>query len=84
MANYLELKAQADALAAQAEEARLAELQVVLDEVRDRVSEYGLTVEQVFGAEASSAAEECARPAATVKVALNSAAAWPFPTGSRP
>lgn len=92
MANYLELKAQAEAFAAQAEEARLAELQAVLDEVRVRVTEYGLTVEQVFGAEASCDVKEetavaehsSSAPAATVKTALNPAAAWPFPTGSRP
>lgn len=92
MANYLELKAQAEALAAQAEEARLAELQIVLDEVRARVTEYGLTVEQVFGTGASSALEEDAPvaehdspdPATTVKTSLNPAAAWPFPSGSRP
>ncbi|WP_082855294.1 H-NS family nucleoid-associated regulatory protein [Paraburkholderia phytofirmans] len=92
MANYLELKAQAEALAAQAEEARLEELQVVLDEVRARVTEYGLTVEQVFGAGASSnVVEEAAvaehhspDPAPAVKTSLNPAAAWPFPSGSRP
>jgi DNA-binding protein H-NS len=49
MATYLELKAQAETLLRQAEEARLAELQTVLDEVRARVAEYGLTPEQVFG-----------------------------------
>ncbi|MFM0362166.1 H-NS histone family protein [Paraburkholderia sediminicola] len=92
MANYLELKAQAEALAAQAEEARLAELRTVIDEVRARVAEYGLTVEQVFGNEASSAMEDetavtehySSAPAATVKTALNPSAAWPFPAGSRP
>jgi DNA-binding protein H-NS len=83
MANYLELKAQADALAAQADEARLAELQVVLDEVRARVKEYGLTVEQVFGAEESSATNEGARNSTSVVTVLNPAALWPFPTGSR-
>ena len=49
MATYLELKAQAETLLRQAEEARLAELQSVLDEVRVRVAEYGLTPDQVFG-----------------------------------
>ncbi|CAE6824657.1 H-NS family nucleoid-associated regulatory protein [Paraburkholderia domus] len=91
MANYLELKAQAESLAAQAEEARLAELQAVLDEVRARVIEYGLTVEQVFGEEASSdeeeeiaVAQESVRNPVAVKTALSPAAEWPFPTGSRP
>ncbi|PAJ86138.1 H-NS family nucleoid-associated regulatory protein [Burkholderia ubonensis] len=49
MATYQELKAQADALLVQAEEARQAELETVLGEVRARIQEYGLTPEQVFG-----------------------------------
>lgn len=49
MATYQELKAQAEALLAQAEEARQAELQDVLNDVRSKVQEYGLTPEQVFG-----------------------------------
>ncbi|AIO36797.1 H-NS histone family protein [Burkholderia cenocepacia] len=49
MATYLELKSQAETLLQEAEAARLAELQTVLDEVRARVAEYGLTPEQVFG-----------------------------------
>ncbi|WP_438391714.1 H-NS histone family protein [Caballeronia sp. DA-9] len=49
MATYLELKAQVEELAAKAEQARLSELQTVLDEVRARVKEYGLTPEEVFG-----------------------------------
>ncbi len=49
MATYQELKTKAEALLAQAEQVRFAELQTVLDEVRARVKEYGLTPEQVFG-----------------------------------
>ncbi|KAB0644842.1 H-NS family nucleoid-associated regulatory protein [Burkholderia latens] len=49
MATYHELKAKAEALLLQAEEARQAELQTVLEEVRARIQEYGLTPEQVFG-----------------------------------
>lgn len=49
MATYRELRAQADALMQQAENARQAELQAILDEVRARVAEYGLTPDQVFG-----------------------------------
>lgn len=49
MATYRELKAQADALLQRAEEARLAEVETVLEDVRTRVAEYGLTPEQVFG-----------------------------------
>ncbi|WP_175958381.1 H-NS histone family protein [Burkholderia sp. BCC0405] len=49
MATYLELKAQADALARQAEEARLAELDSIITTMREQISEYGITPEQLFG-----------------------------------
>ena len=49
MASYLELKAQAEALAAQAEKARLEEVQAVIERIRETVAEYGLTPDDVFG-----------------------------------
>jgi DNA-binding protein H-NS len=49
MSTYLELRAHAAAVLQQAEEARQAELQTVIREIRERVAEYGLTPEQVFG-----------------------------------
>ncbi|MEK7898147.1 H-NS histone family protein [Burkholderia contaminans] len=49
MATYLELKAQADALAQQAEEARLAELDAIIASIRDQIAEYDITPEQIFG-----------------------------------
>ncbi|CAM2198051.1 DNA-binding protein Bv3F [Paraburkholderia kururiensis] len=49
MATYLELKAQADSLLRQAEEARRAEIKVVIEGIRASVAEYGLTPEDVFG-----------------------------------
>ncbi|KVD73630.1 H-NS histone [Burkholderia sp. ABCPW 14] len=49
MATYKELKARAEALSAQAEAARQAELQAAIDDVRAKVSEYGLTAYEVFG-----------------------------------
>ncbi|WP_081066016.1 H-NS family nucleoid-associated regulatory protein [Burkholderia diffusa] len=49
MATFQELKAQAEQLLQQAEEARLAELDTVLQEIRARIKEYDLTPEQVFG-----------------------------------
>ncbi|MBR8428282.1 MULTISPECIES: H-NS histone family protein [Burkholderia] len=63
MATYLELKAKAEEFAAKAEEARLSELQTVLDEVRARITEYGLTPEQVFGRQrATRSGSAAARP----------------------
>ncbi|MPV59449.1 H-NS histone [Burkholderia sp. HI2761] len=49
MATYLELKAQAEALAQQAEEARLAELDSIITTMREQIAEYGITAEQLFG-----------------------------------
>ncbi|HDR9474391.1 H-NS histone family protein [Burkholderia multivorans] len=49
MTTYLELKAQAEALAQQAEEARLAELDSIITTMREQIAEYGITPEQLFG-----------------------------------
>ncbi|HDR9881361.1 TPA: H-NS histone family protein [Burkholderia cenocepacia] len=49
MATFLELKAQAEALAQRVEEARLLELQNIIDSIRTQVIEYGITPEQIFG-----------------------------------
>lgn len=49
MSAYRELKAQADELMKRVEEARLAELETVIREIRARVAEYGLTSGQIFG-----------------------------------
>ncbi|HHV7521247.1 TPA: H-NS family nucleoid-associated regulatory protein [Burkholderia orbicola] len=49
MVTYLELKAQADALAQQAEDARLAELDSIIAAMREQIAAYGITPEQLFG-----------------------------------
>jgi DNA-binding protein H-NS len=49
MATYLQLKAQAEALAQQAEEVRLAELDSIIAAMREQIAEYGITPEQLFG-----------------------------------
>ncbi|GAU06719.1 H-NS family nucleoid-associated regulatory protein [Burkholderia stabilis] len=49
MTTYRELRAQADALAQQAEEARLAELDSIITTMREQIAEYGITPEQLFG-----------------------------------
>lgn len=48
MATYLELKAQAEALAQQAEEARTAELESIIATIREQITEYGITPDQLF------------------------------------
>lgn len=49
MATYRDLKAKAEKLLAEAEQARLAEQEEVIQEIRNKVAEYGITPEQVFG-----------------------------------
>ncbi|MBR8346110.1 H-NS family nucleoid-associated regulatory protein [Burkholderia ambifaria] len=49
MATYLELKAQAEALAQKAEAARLAELESLIATMREQIAEYGITADQLFG-----------------------------------
>ncbi|KVK74270.1 DNA-binding protein [Burkholderia cepacia] len=49
MATYKELKAQMDALAEKTETARVAEFQSVVDDIRAKVAEYGVTEKDIFG-----------------------------------
>ncbi|EKS9798947.1 H-NS histone family protein [Burkholderia cepacia] len=58
MATYLELKAQAEALAQQAEEARLAELDGIITTMREQIAEFGITPDQLFGRRRAGAASE--------------------------
>ncbi|WP_321791817.1 H-NS histone family protein [Burkholderia pyrrocinia] len=57
MATYKDLKAQAKALAEKAEAARLAEFHAVLEEVRAKVAEYGITEKDIFGRRRSQSAK---------------------------
>ncbi len=49
MATYHELKALLADLARQAEEAKALEVHAVIDEIRAKVAEYGLTEQDIFG-----------------------------------
>ncbi|WP_299021197.1 MULTISPECIES: H-NS histone family protein [unclassified Tepidimonas] len=49
MATYAELKAQAEALLAQAEQLRKQERAAVIAEIRARMAEYGITVQDLGG-----------------------------------
>jgi DNA-binding protein H-NS len=49
MATYHELKAQLADLARQAEEVKAVEVQAVIDDIRAKVAEYGLTENDIFG-----------------------------------
>lgn len=59
MATYAELKAQADALMAQAEQARKAELAAVIGEIKAKIKEFGLTASDLgLGAGGASTAKK--------------------------
>ncbi|CAB3976133.1 DNA-binding protein [Burkholderia cenocepacia] len=54
MTTYTELKAQLEALQQETEAARIAELQAVIEQVRDVVQQYGITAEDIFGRQRAS------------------------------
>ncbi|MCG1042929.1 H-NS histone family protein [Mycetohabitans sp. B8] len=59
MATYKQLQQQIEALQQKAEEARVAELDAVLADIRAKVAEYGLTSQDIFGRRhATSSAQE--------------------------
>ncbi|UEP39790.1 H-NS histone family protein (plasmid) [Burkholderia ambifaria] len=64
MATYLELKAQAEALAQQAEEARLAELESIISTIREQIAEFGITPDQLFGRRRPGPSRTAAAPVA--------------------
>ena len=52
--NYKDLKDQLAKLQEETEAARIAELQAVVADIRVKVAEYGITVEQIFGRQRAS------------------------------
>ncbi|WP_081084428.1 H-NS family nucleoid-associated regulatory protein [Burkholderia territorii] len=70
MATFQELKEQAEVLLRQAEQARLTELETVLQEVRARIAEYGLTPEEVFGSRRRRNARAVNKKSKTDSVAI--------------
>ncbi|WP_261514037.1 H-NS histone family protein [Burkholderia multivorans] len=47
--NYRDLKEQLAKLQKEAEAARIAEMEAVIAEIREKAAEYGITSEQIFG-----------------------------------
>ncbi|MGY6240886.1 MULTISPECIES: H-NS family nucleoid-associated regulatory protein [Burkholderia cepacia complex] len=62
MATYKELKAQMDALAEKAETARVAELQAAIDDIRNKIAEYGITEKDIFGTRRGRPAKQVTAP----------------------
>lgn len=62
MATYKELKAQMEALAEKAEAARAAEFQAIVDDIRTKVAEFGITEKDIFGTRRGRPAKQAAAP----------------------
>lgn len=69
--SYLELKARLDALALKAEAARTAELQSVIDGMRENITTYGITAEDLFPTK-KRRGKGIAKTAAVAEAALKS------------
>lgn len=67
MANYSELMAQAQALMAQAEQARKSELASVVAEIKAKMKQFGITVADLGGAGAKGAAKSKSKAPAKFK-----------------
>lgn len=52
--NYKDLKEQLAKLEAETEAARIAELEAVVADIREKVAEYGITAEVIFGRQRAS------------------------------
>lgn len=67
MSTYLELKQQAEALLAKAEQAKQAETKAVLDDIASQMALYGLTVDDIAkhvgGKQTKGAAPKSTKPA---------------------
>nr|WP_057927206.1 H-NS histone family protein [Burkholderia ambifaria] len=62
MSTYKELKAQMEALANQTEAARIAEYQAVVEDIRAKVAEYGITEQDIFGKRRGRPAKQAKAP----------------------
>ncbi|WP_323074121.1 H-NS histone family protein [Mycetohabitans endofungorum] len=62
MATYQELRAQIEKLAAEAEALRQHELQSVLAQMREKIAELGITVEDLFGRRRQARGPVLAKP----------------------
>ncbi|HDR9248823.1 H-NS histone family protein [Burkholderia vietnamiensis] len=58
--NYKALKEQLAKLEAETEAARIAELAAVVADIREKVAEYGITPEQIFGRQRASSKRKTA------------------------
>ncbi|PRD74613.1 DNA-binding protein [Burkholderia multivorans] len=62
MASYKELRTQLEALTEKTEAARLAEFQAIVEDIRVKVAEYGITEKDIFGRQHNRALKKNGAP----------------------
>ena len=76
MVTYKELKAQMNALAEKTEAARVAEFQAVVNDIRAKVAEYGITDKDIFGTRRGRSAKQEKAPVEAKYRDPKSGATW--------
>lgn len=84
MATYIELKAQAEALLAQAELARKQELSEVIQDIKAKMKQYGLTVADLGSAAPSQRKTGKSKSAAPAKYRGPNGELWAGGLGRKP
>lgn len=84
MATYAELKAQAEALLAQAEQLRQQERAGVIAEIRARMAEYGITAQELASAPARGGKPKASRSKAEPKYRGPNGELWSGGPGRKP
>lgn len=84
MSTYVELKAQAEALLAQAEQVRKQEIASVVQEIKAKMKEYGLTVADLGGGAAASKKPSKSTSSAAAKYRGPNGELWAGGLGRKP
>ena len=84
MSTYVELKAQAEALLAQAEQVRKQEIASVVQEIKAKMKEYGLTVADLGGGAAVSKKPSKSASSAAAKYRGPNGELWAGGLGRKP
>ena len=84
MSTYLELKTQAEALFAQAEQARKHELSVVIAEIKEKMKEYNLSIADLSGSETKTKRSAKSKSEALAKYRGPNGELWAGGLGRKP
>lgn len=84
MSTYVELKAQAEALLAQAEQVRKQEIASVVQEIKAKMKEYGLTVADLGGGAVASKKPSKSTSSAAAKYRGPNGELWAGGLGRKP